>query len=530
MKKHNFQLCLLILTILTLIYIYRRITTKPKYTVAATLVGGLGNNLFTIASVYAFARINKCNFAIYGDPQHNPHTKQNYNKTVFSKIKLITDTLEVKVIPEIYKNNNEELNKLLPINQDLAIHGLFQNFNHFHSYRQELKSLLSLPEVPRKKEYAQDFFIHVRMGDFLSSSIHNINLDIYYTNAYKKLEEILGYKPVLVLYSDNIPDAINYLNKLGIPSKERTRGDELTEFSELMCYKGGIHGHSTFAWWAGYLNDAKNKTIIIPNIYLNENHNFSGFYYDGAIIRNTSYPITRKIYFLSFGGPTQAYHEALKRIGRQANNFGIFYELVLIKDTDLDREFWNKHRRFVKSNSRGFGYWIWKSYINLKLINRINDNDIVVYADSGCEMNYLDSNKMTEYLNYVEEHDLLSFQLHYVEKEWTKMDLFERLKNKYNCSKDILESGQLHATSFIYKKTPQITNMIREWYDICSDYHMIDDSPSIIPNDPIFREHRHDQSIFSLLRKINNIGKVINDESVAILMNRNRTGISKLGL
>ena len=40
-------------------------------------------------------------------------------------------------------------------------------------------------------------------------------------------------------------------------------------------------------------------------------------------------------------------------------------------------------------------------------------------------------------------------------------------------------------------------------YKVCSEYHLLDDSPSIIPNDPKYNEHRHDQSIISiLLRKL----------------------------
>ena len=35
-------------------------------------------------------------------------------------------------------------------------------------------------------------------------------------------------------------------------------------------------------------------------------------------------------------------------------------------------------------------------------------------------------------------------------------------------------------------------------YNAMCNYHLIDDSPSIISNDPSFIEHRHDQSIFSI--------------------------------
>jgi len=51
---------------------------------------------------------------------------------------------------------------------------------------------------------------------------------------------------------------------------------------------------------------------------------------------------------------------------------------------------------------------------------------------------------------------------------------------------------------FICKKTRDLVN---EWYSVACKYNLIDDSPSIKPNAEGFKEHRHDQSIFSLLTK-----------------------------
>ena len=57
------------------------------------------------------------------------------------------------------------------------------------------------------------------------------------------------------------------------------------------------------------------------------------------------------------------------------------------------------------------------------------------------------------------------------------------------------------ATIFIIKKCPHSVELVEKWYDIMSNhYHLIDDSPSFLPNDHSFVEHRHDQSVFSLLR------------------------------
>lgn len=43
--------------------------------------------------------------------------------------------------------------------------------------------------------------------------------------------------------------------------------------------------------------------------------------------------------------------------------------------------------------------------------------------------------------------------------------------------------------------------------------NFIDDSPSVIPNDPNFIENRHDQSIFSLLAKLEGISLLSHEEN-----------------
>ena len=48
--------------------------------------------------------------------------------------------------------------------------------------------------------------------------------------------------------------------------------------------------------------------------------------------------------------------------------------------------------------------------------------------------------------------------------------------------------------------------ILRKWIEIIdADFSLIDDTPSKSPNTPDFIEHRHDQAIFSILCKLNNV-------------------------
>ena len=88
------------------------------------------------------------------------------------------------------------------------------------------------------------------------------------------------------------------------------------------------------------------------------------------------------------------------------------------------------------------------------------------------------------------------------EKKWTKMDLIEYLgMNNEEC----LNSYQYQGGVNLFYKCDLTMRFVKEWFNICCKYSLLDDSPSIIPNDPSFCEHRHDQSIFSILFKKYNL-------------------------
>ena len=38
-------------------------------------------------------------------------------------------------------------------------------------------------------------------------------------------------------------------------------------------------------------------------------------------------------------------------------------------DLKTIHEFWNVHKGFIESRPRGYGYWIWKSYLTLKTLD-----------------------------------------------------------------------------------------------------------------------------------------------------------------
>lgn len=217
-------------------------------------------------------------------------------------------------------------------------------------------------------------------------------------------------------------------------------------------------------------------------------------------------------YFLTFGGPTQGYRNRVKQVVNDIKIFNIFDYIFGFNDDILkqDKVFWQTHGNFLETNKRGFGYWLWKSYLVNKIINKMNDGDILFYCDAGCEFNINGKKRLEEYLEIVEnsESGILTFYLTHTEYVWTKNDLFESL----NCSDEIKNSKQNMSGIFFIKKCANSVEFLRKWYETCCNYNLINDSPSISSNHPEFKEHRHDQSILSCLCKIYNSEK-ISDET-----------------
>lgn len=232
-------------------------------------------------------------------------------------------------------------------------------------------------------------------------------------------------------------------------------------------------------------------------------------------------------HFITFG--SKGFYDACKRIHKQADDLNLFDKFHIYYDTDLknDSQFWNEHSNFIENNPRGYGYWLWKPYIIFKTMLQIKEGDTILYCDSGCEIDLRKKNKILHLINTVKKDLLVCGIPGYKtpnipllqEKRWVKQDLvyFLELESNYK----ILNSQQRNAAILLLHKTPKTMEFIEKWYKLSCNYHFIDDSPSIIPNDPLFRENRHDQSVFSLLvKKEDLVSKVMVNDAIDILRNR----------
>ena len=121
-----------------------------------------------------------------------------------------------------------------------------------------------------------------------------------------------------------------------------------------------------------------------------------------------------------------------------------------------------------------------------------------MYADSGTF--FLKS--VLPLVKYMEtkNKDILCFRLPLIEKQWTKRDAFLRM----DCDTEkYTDSTQTLATFFLVKKTKKAIDFISAYKKYCFDSRILSDDPNVLGEENYqgFIEHRHDQSVLSLLSK-----------------------------
>lgn len=206
-----------------------------------------------------------------------------------------------------------------------------------------------------------------------------------------------------------------------------------------------------------------------------------------------------KIHFLTFASSN--YKNTFTRIKTEAENCDFFDTITCLDEFDLPISYRIKHQ--INEQTRGYGYWIWKSYITHQLISKIPEGDILVYIDAGCSINSEGRKRFYDYIELLTNSNSsnLSFRTNCPEKQYTKGDLFKYFHVEEN--DEIKNSAQLMATSFLMKKDRNSVDLTEKWFTLCHEFkNLVDDSPSSHPSDPIFISHRYDQSIFSILRKL----------------------------
>lgn len=183
------------------------------------------------------------------------------------------------------------------------------------------------------------------------------------------------------------------------------------------------------------------------------------------------------------------------------------------------------HSKFCNDNPRGFGHWIWKPFIINHKLSTVPEGDVVMYCDLGCEL-LVQERDILHNLLCSDKHDIiLSFPggvrvdtgwIPPRERDWNKAFTIHHL----GASVEHLKSRQYQGTCVIIKNNLKTRQFVERWLKICEDYRTIDDRPHGFKEISDFKEHRHDQSVLSLLLKQSDL-RISTDVGKGVVMCRN---------
>lgn len=262
--------------------------------IGINICAGFCNRIFQMVFAYAIARRYETQFRFENWENRSHHSFQIYTWLV----KRFMDTPWYHLEPVDYEIQYKEpydkfLTKLditkeipdLKKKSVLVEYGFFQNEKYFKEYRSDILELLKEPEMITKyieEAYLKflpfienSYFIHIRLGDYLTNAKHFIDLENYYERCYKKIIEKDPHAQ-FILFS-NEPDKIKYVYPKLINNLYQSQSqyiilneaDETISFYLMKrCSKGGICSNSTFGWWAGWLNTNENKSIFMPSKWI----------------------------------------------------------------------------------------------------------------------------------------------------------------------------------------------------------------------------------------------------------------------
>jgi len=230
--------------------------------------------------------------------------------------------------------------------------------------------------------------------------------------------------------------------------------------------------------------------------------------------------MSKNIHFITYAN--EKFANAKKMILQQAKDFGEFSIIKGYGPEDLPDDFRKKFDKILKL-SRGGGYWIWKAAIIKENMLKMKEGDFLLYMDAGCTLNPLGKKRFNEYISLLDksEYGILSFQMSgnqslsgrlEREKKWTTRQTFDYFG--VSLDSDIAKSGQYMATIIIIQKCAHSELILNKYNEtlyraplLFTDYH------NNMKQHPEFSDHRHDQSVLSLIRKLYGSVVIDGDES-----------------
>jgi hypothetical protein len=263
--------------------------------VIVRLRGGLGNQLFQFAAAYSLARhhntelksdlytYTKHPFRKYELHHFNIHLPEASRDEVhqFTGSNFVERYLNKKsnyfYCPKVFAQPHYHFyDDFFSLPVPIYLSGYWQSEKYFaHVAEQVRKMVTASVKLDARNEdlvstirSSQSISMHIRRTDYSPGSFFQpMPLD-YYRKALKFMSEKIS-NPHYFIFSDDIGWSRQQLGDLrNATFVDHNKGDD--SFKDLLVMSACRHqiiANSTFSWWAAWLNDFQDKTVIAPQTW-----------------------------------------------------------------------------------------------------------------------------------------------------------------------------------------------------------------------------------------------------------------------
>jgi len=229
--------------------------------------------------------------------------------------------------------------------------------------------------------------------------------------------------------------------------------------------------------------------------------------------------MTSKTYLTSFATEDFKYSQEVLKCSSLVNG-GVDYVINWNdKSPEIVEFIKQNHSLFYKDGkiTRGFGFWSWQPFITLKTMELMNYGDVLIYMDSAINV----IRDINDIISLSREKGILLFKLgehsnkDYRNFVWTKRDTFSVMGITDHSSSNY---SQLTASVQVYVKSNETIRFLEEFMNYCKipmaiadSSHsgtILDSTGKPFPENIGFKDHRHNQSILSILAEKYNIYRI----------------------
>lgn len=193
---------------------------------------------------------------------------------------------------------------------------------------------------------------------------------------------------------------------------------------------------------------------------------------------------------------TADFERYARLLAMSAKRFGAA-EFVIRRPDDLPPSFLRAHRSILDER-RGAGFWLWKPWVIVDQLARADEGDIVLWVDAASHV----VGPIERITAVMERHGLDVWLMGhgFRESQYTKRDAFVLLGMD---RPEVAASPQRFAGTIAFRCTSAARALAAEYLAAAIDRRVISDDPNTcgLANYADFVDHRHDQSILSLLTK-----------------------------